>query len=370
MIQPFPWDRIPRYDAAQAAATNQCARLAGARGIDVAGDLREMFAGLGFETLELNLAHIAAHRGAIFQPELGLGYATNFFVPGVGAHGAVAVDHSLVTTALTTIGGAPGVAVALDDWDFGLVTWLLLRVLGVLAGAGAPPVTLVAGRRPPERIAEEVAGPWVIHELVVDVRLDGQRGWARIFLPDATLAHLLQNATPPPLAATPAAFRVPLALRLVAGTARLTRNEVTTLSPGDVVLFDAHGVKTAALEPTSGGRVALGGHWLEAEVAFEQGRWQFGINDITPRGDRAMSGESMTTTQLGADAVLAVEAVVGRTTMTFSDIARLKPGQILVADRSIGEPIDIVVGGAVVARGELVDVEGRLGVRVLTLGSE
>ncbi len=57
-----------------------------------------------------------------------------------------------------------------------------------------------------------------------------------------------------------------------------------------------------------------------------------------------------------------ISAVLGRTHMDVSDLLKLKAGNVVELDRKIGEAIDIYVNNRLVARGEVVMVEDRLGV--------
>src|SRR4028118_1262625 len=51
------------------------------------------------------------------------------------------------------------------------------------------------------------------------------------------------------------------------------------------------------------------------------------------------------------------------TSVTAEDIVSLKIGQVVELNRVPGEPVDLSVNGKIVARGEIVEVEGHLGVR-------
>ncbi len=62
------------------------------------------------------------------------------------------------------------------------------------------------------------------------------------------------------------------------------------------------------------------------------------------------------------DVPVSVQAVIGRTTIEVSDLLRLGPGSVLELDRRVGEAIDIYVNSRLVARGEVVVVDDRLGV--------
>lgn len=62
------------------------------------------------------------------------------------------------------------------------------------------------------------------------------------------------------------------------------------------------------------------------------------------------------------DIPVQVSAVLGRTTMEVSQLLKLGRGAVVELDRKVGEPIDIFVNNRLVARGEVVVVEDRLGV--------
>ena len=62
------------------------------------------------------------------------------------------------------------------------------------------------------------------------------------------------------------------------------------------------------------------------------------------------------------DVPVQVSAVLGRTKMDIGDLLKLGPGAVLELDRRVGEAIDIYVNNRLVARGEVVLVEDKLGV--------
>ena len=57
-----------------------------------------------------------------------------------------------------------------------------------------------------------------------------------------------------------------------------------------------------------------------------------------------------------------VSAVLGKTRMQVSDLLKLGQGAVVELDRKVGEAIDIYVNNRLVARGEVVVVENKLGV--------
>ncbi|PLX33347.1 MAG: flagellar motor switch protein FliN [Hyphomicrobiales bacterium] len=62
------------------------------------------------------------------------------------------------------------------------------------------------------------------------------------------------------------------------------------------------------------------------------------------------------------DVPVKVSAVLGRSQMEVSELLRLDQGTIVELDRKVGEPIDIFINDRLVARGEVVLMENRLGV--------
>jgi flagellar motor switch protein FliN/FliY len=59
---------------------------------------------------------------------------------------------------------------------------------------------------------------------------------------------------------------------------------------------------------------------------------------------------------------LAVE--VGRTQMTIREALALGPGSIVTLNRLAGEPVDLLVNGKPIARGEVVVIDEEFGLRV------
>ncbi|WP_374575843.1 flagellar motor switch protein FliN [Phenylobacterium sp.] len=62
------------------------------------------------------------------------------------------------------------------------------------------------------------------------------------------------------------------------------------------------------------------------------------------------------------DVPVSISAVLGRSNMSVAQLLQLSQGSILELDRKVGEAIDIYVNNRLVARGEVVIVDDRLGV--------
>lgn len=62
------------------------------------------------------------------------------------------------------------------------------------------------------------------------------------------------------------------------------------------------------------------------------------------------------------DVPVKISAVLGKRRMSVTDLMALDAGAIIELDRRVGEPIDLYINDTLIARGELVLVDGVLGV--------
>lgn len=67
------------------------------------------------------------------------------------------------------------------------------------------------------------------------------------------------------------------------------------------------------------------------------------------------------------DITVAMVVELGRVMVSAADVVQLRPGQVIELARAPGEPVDLVVDGKRVGKGELVEIDGELGVRILSL---
>lgn len=68
--------------------------------------------------------------------------------------------------------------------------------------------------------------------------------------------------------------------------------------------------------------------------------------------------------RLLSDIPLNVTVELGRTVVRVRDLLALREGSVIELDRSPGAPVDVVVNGRLVARGDVVVVDDEFGVRV------
>ena len=68
------------------------------------------------------------------------------------------------------------------------------------------------------------------------------------------------------------------------------------------------------------------------------------------------------------DVRLTVE--LGGTDMRLRDVCALAEGQVVMLDRLVDEPLDLLVNGKVIARGEVIAEGGRFGLRIIEMVGE
>lgn len=66
---------------------------------------------------------------------------------------------------------------------------------------------------------------------------------------------------------------------------------------------------------------------------------------------------------------LPVEVRVGSATMSLGELTDCGPGTVLTLDTEVGELADLLIGGQLVARGELVAMDDQLGLRIVEVVS-
>jgi flagellar motor switch protein FliN len=93
------------------------------------------------------------------------------------------------------------------------------------------------------------------------------------------------------------------------------------------------------------------------------------MNPGTPPSDVIAAPESNGDTDRSAadleavfDVPVQVSAILGRARMQVGELLKIGPGTVLELDRKVGEAIDIYVNNRLVARGEVVLIEDKLGV--------
>src|SRR5271166_1530598 len=93
------------------------------------------------------------------------------------------------------------------------------------------------------------------------------------------------------------------------------------------------------------------------------------FNDLGPKGGAAAEGHEMNL-NLILDVAVTLALEVGRARMSVRELLQLAPGAIVELDRLAGEPLDVLVNGVRIARGEVVVVNEKFGIRLTDVVSE
>ena len=87
----------------------------------------------------------------------------------------------------------------------------------------------------------------------------------------------------------------------------------------------------------------------------------------------ALVGGSQPTGAWNIDLLLDVELPIsvsfGHSEMTLKDVLKLGAGSVIELDKSVNDPVSIIVNHKPIAKGEVVTVDGNYGVRILEVES-
>jgi flagellar motor switch protein FliN/FliY len=88
------------------------------------------------------------------------------------------------------------------------------------------------------------------------------------------------------------------------------------------------------------------------------------VVELEPLAAAGTAGAEEADLALVLDVPVEVAVEIGRTRMTIREALALAPGSIVALDRMAGEPVDLLVNGKRIARGEVVAIDEEFGLRV------
>jgi type III secretion system YscQ/HrcQ family protein len=362
-VRPFPLAELPRVARAQAdAARLLLSRLPLTSGSEW-DDARRALGG----DVTLTLSEIYA-LPARELPSAARGAAVKLSLPG-GRWALVVVDAQLAPRlARRALGldepelGAPRPLTIAEEGALEFLVAALVgphaQVAGVVGEAGVAALLL-----PPR----EHEGWLAVAQARVESPVGG--GGARLVVPDTLrlAAEPLRPVTPL-LARASALAEAQVALRIEVGRTAVARADLAGLAAGDVVLFERFGVRDARGGPVTL-RLGRGGiaARLDGDALAVVENFRLNPGATTMETDPTQKNDAASADQLLRELPVEVVCELGRVTMSGRELLELRPGAVIPAGRPLAGPVDLTVGGRVVARGELVDVEGEIGVRIVQL---
>lgn len=172
-----------------------------------------------------------------------------------------------------------------------------------------------------------------------------------------------------------------LPLAVAIGEAQVDGANIEGLERGDIVLLDGSAVCWSDKELSGEARIRIGetvSHSIVGPLTTEEGRLRVRIERFSFEREQEAERLKMTeeTKEANEEAARLLDGVMltlrvemAARRLTLDELARLRVGQILDLGCSATDPVALVVEGKRIATGELVDVEGRLGVRILQLST-
>lgn len=370
-LNAFPWHELPalRADDVQLERNSR-------RAVERALDFDKLQPALNqLFLLELNAAGVQRHRITSERKQLGC----DFLFHSRDLHIFLSLEPPLVALLLRRVLGQP---LRLDNHSApGPATMgATLAVLSELARRLARGVPLTPdfsfGQEGNATIA---AGTQRAYAVDFWLRLDdaAYRGFASVSLPPHT------PAMPAPLLAAAPLGNAPLALPLVIGRATLAAADYQSLSVGDVIVPEdpafpklvnpyvkgtpvpdglnawacLPGASRGLLLSSSNGKLCLAG---QTNLSYEAA-----VSNNQPAG----APETSTSHDApAADVILEAPVVVhlelGVVSLSAQSWLDLRIGDVVTSGLPVGKPVTLRVAGDAVAEGELVAVDGQVGVRI------
>jgi len=327
MIRPFLWGLLPRRSRSEAELARRAAAIvpAAAAGLIALADR------LGAEIRPTAVVERAAS-----PPQRPGTTVTLLDERGLRAH--VWIDGALAgAVAARLLGAAPP-----DEIEAPRPASAVER--GLLAYAVAFALEVIGAPLLVEEVTDgspALAGTVVAVDLAVHIA--PARGFVRIYAPPALLATPVRPWAELVTARLPT---LPVTVRALAGRARVNVTDRAKMRPRSVVRLDRApgGLYIAA---GSGGFLARrvpGGALLTHP--FAKGN---------PMAERD---------ELARDLPVELSCEIARLVLPAHEVLGLGPGAILPLGKRPGDPVELLAAGRLIARGELVDVDGEVGVRV------
>lgn len=254
-------------------------------------------------------------------------------LPALPATALLEVDPRLVVALVAQLAGGAedAAATALTP-----VETAALELFALAALEGACAVAEVEERLAPRLSRGDEAPPSGL-AVELEVVAAPVSGRARLLVPHAALRALRDPG------AGGRALALPIPLSVRSGGAPISAEELDALGPGDVVLLDPAGGNDDAAVLPGGARIS--------------GRLE----------DGALQVKEVVMDERTARLPIRLEIELARVEVSLSELARLEPGAALPLALDRRGLVTLRAGERTIGRGELVDVDGAVGVRVLSL---
>lgn len=289
-----------------------------------------------------------------------------FELSAVGAPAVLEVEPPLALALLETLsGGRPsrGPSMAMTRVERAAWGYLLLESLHALQSEAlvrqhwAPRLLAVHDFRE-EFIRQLPAGPWLT--LDICVKAADVEGTARLHLPSVAVQCVLEGIRAEPRQPPASELGGLLVSFSVESAARLPVREWARIAPGDVVMLEGiHGPCAPS------GAVALRSPWFELTGSLDAGTFRLtrARRRLPPQEVSMSTGPDDVTCSLP----LELQVELGHAKLSLEELHGLVPGGVVPLQVNLASPVVLRLGARAVARAELVDIDGAIGARILSL---
>jgi flagellar motor switch/type III secretory pathway protein FliN len=374
---PFPFAALPSFTRAEIGATARLTRVARAYvGLEAIENAATEILGAQVRARILDVRPSPSGRGAddsvgvMFAPAVERSPAARFLVELDGAMGACVAARAVRQKAPRVHDPSKIVAPAVAGAVAAILSAIQRR-----AHAGAPLRVVAAG--PGAALARDLAAAaGTTTTATLAVTIEGEVFGARFTVPDAAEVALPRASLSH--GSLVAMGDAPLALPIVIATTYASRAEVESLAPGDAFVPSDVTVTVQASTGAIVGPIAIVAPLAEvglgADLAegsrlvlrgpSESHSWE-ATRSVTTKTSSNTAESSEPVASALDDAPVVVRVELGAIEMKAREWADLGPGDVVTLGRKLGEPAILRVGGVELARGELVQVEGEMAVRIL-----
>lgn len=321
---PLPFE-LPRVSRGHAELTG-AARALGAEVASAAAGSLASVVGAGVAIAARPVAGRVLPRAAVARLSVDL--------PALPGTATVEVEPALVVALVDRLAGGKGDA--LGATSLTSVESAALELFALAALDGACQLAAIEEALAP-RLCRAAPEPSAALAVELTLTVGELSGRARLLLPAAAV-RALRGA--PSFDGEAAGIGLVASVR--GGAATLRAEELEALAAGDVVVLDG-GAEPHALVLPGGARLS--------------GRHEDGTFHV----------EEIEMTQRMAQLPVVLEVELARVEVTLAELARLEPGGILPLALDRRGLVTLRAGERAVARGELVDVDGAVGVRIIDL---
>lgn len=216
-------------------------------------------------------------------------------------------------------------------------------------------------------------GPPELVQWPMELQIGQARGIATLWLSEPAGQGPVAALSPP----LPGwASQLPVVLSAVAGCATLSIHQLSSLRPGDVVLperlrvtlgprgLDGHveltprGSSRGMQMAVSEGKMTFERAWTESALHAGSGRGEDVWGQDMQDEDRDRALKSL------EDVPVKLSLELARFELRLADVLALSSGEVLCTGRPLGTEVHLRAGEHVIASGELVEVDGEVGIRI------